>query len=237
MGSPYNDVERFIYETPHHVTITKGYWIGKFELLQEEYQKLMGNNPSYYKGQRFPVEMVNWNDAENFCQKLTERERAAGRLPAGYVFRLPTEAEWEYAARGGNKGHGYKYSGSNNINNVAWYYENSGTSRLDEYSLNLNKLACNKSRAHIVGQKSPNELGIYDMSGNVSEWCLDWYGDFSDESAVDPTGAKSASCRIIRGGNWMGFSKDCRVSNRDWSPPSDGLLSLGFRIVLAPQIQ
>jgi len=237
MGTPINDLDSFSYETPHCVTITKGFWIGKFELLQNEYQKIMGINPSNDKGEQLPVDRVSWTDAVSFCRKLTEQEMKSGRLLSGYVYRLPTEAEWEYAARGGDKSNGYKYSGSNNVDNVAWYYENSGTSRLNESTLNYNKLKSNKSRMHKVGEKYPNELGAYDMSGNLSEWCLDWYGDFSDESVVDPKGPPLAGCRMIRGGGWMGGSRNCRVSNRDWCSPRERLISIGFRVVLAPQIQ
>lgn len=158
MGSNDNNKEKPI----HRVTLSKGYWIGKYEVTQSQYQSIMRTNPSKFRGPNKPVEQVSWNDARWFCRQLTNRERKAGRLTSAYVYRLPTEAEWEFAARGGTKNKGYKYSGSNNIDSVAWYRSNS----------------VNKS--HEVGTKSSNELGIYDMSGNVSEWCLDdWHINYN----------------------------------------------------------
>lgn len=165
---------------------------------------MMGNNPSNNKGNNSPVEKVSWNDVQEFITKLNQK--------TGANFRLPTEAEWEYAARGGNKSRGYKYSGSNNIGDVAWYIDNSG------------------SKTHQVGTKAPNELGIYDMSGNVWEWCQDWYGSYSSGSQTNPTGSSSGSYRVIRGGSWRNNARGCRVSNRDSYTPVNRGSNLGFRL-------
>jgi formylglycine-generating enzyme required for sulfatase activity len=208
-----------INEQPvHRVTIRQGYWIGKYEVTQNEYQFIMTSNPGYFKGMNRPVERVSWNDAVKFCRKLTARERAAGRLSYGYEFRLPTEAEWEFAARGGNKSRGYKYSGSDNVDHVAWYDTNSG------------------GKTHAVGTKSSNELGIFDMSGNVLELCLDdWHPDYE---RAPPDGRRwdsgKGSIRVVRGGSWYYFSKDSRVASRFYF--SHGFTSnyLGFRVVFAP---
>ena len=167
----------------------------------------MGNNPSYFKGDNLPVERVNWDDCQEFISKLNGI--------TGKTFRLPTEAEWEYAARGGNKSRGYQYSGSNNILDVAWFGNNSG------------------SKTHGVGTKQANELGIYDMSGNVWEWCQDWKGAYSSSSQVNPTGANSGSDRVVRGGSWCYVPKFCRSSCRDGSSPNLGCTFFGLRLVLS----
>ena len=224
MGS--NDGE--IDERPvHRVTISRSYWIGEYEVTQSEYLLIMEVNPSYYNNADKPVECVSWNDAKKFCRKLTRRERKAGRLLAGYEYRLPTEAEWEYAARGGSKGHGYKYSGSNDIDSVAWYGVNS-----DKYT-------------HEVGTKLANELGIHDMSGNVWEWCLDRCNksgvveglvtDTYKNGVVDPF--CNVSFRIFRGGGWYRGSDLCWVSKRAGNSPSRKLYYLGFRIVLGQKLK
>ena len=137
----------------------------------------MGSNPSRYTGDdNLPVEQVSWKDVQEFIQKLNAL--------TGKTYRLPTEAEWEYAARGGNQSQGYKYAGSNTVGDVAWHYGNSD------------------HKTHPVGQKQPNELGLYDMSGNVWEWCQDWYGDYSSSAQTNPTGPSSGSYRVLRGGSW-----------------------------------
>ena len=215
MGSDDGDPD----EKPvHAVRISHGFWLGKYEVTQEEYEKLMGKNPSRFKGVRNPVECVSWNDAVAFCKKLTERERAAGRLPAGYVYRLPTEAEWEYAARGGPKSKGCKYSGSDDLDAVGWYDGNSGR------------------KTHPVGQKQPNELGLYDMSGNVWEWCLDWYdsGYYRKSPGTDPVNTAGASSRVSRGGSWYNSAGYCRAAIRDRVRPDSADSLLGFRVCLAP---
>lgn len=195
-------------EKPTHSVTLSDYYIGKFEVTQELWEAVMGSNPSSFKGSKLPVESVSWDDCQSFIRKLNQL--------TGMNFRLPTEAEWEYAARGGNKSRGYKYSGSNNINDVAWYYDNSG------------------SNTHAVGTKSPNELGIYDMSGNVLEWCQDWYErSYSSGSQTNPQGPSSGSGRVGRGGSWGADAQLCRVSSRGSITPDGRINFLGFRLVVS----
>ncbi|WP_308589737.1 SUMF1/EgtB/PvdO family nonheme iron enzyme [uncultured Prevotella sp.] len=208
MGATAEMKDPYIDEKPtHQVTLTNDYYIGKNEVTQALWQAVMGNNPSSFKGDNLPVEKVSWNDCQEFISKLN---RITGK-----TFRLPTEAEWEYAARGGNKSRGYQYSGSNNLSDVAWYYDNSG------------------SKTHSVGTKQANELGIYDMSGNVWEWCQDWKGFYSSFSQVNPTGADSGSGRVYRGGSWSYFARLCRSSCRNSYSPDGRYSSLGLRLVLS----
>jgi eukaryotic-like serine/threonine-protein kinase len=221
-------------ETQHKVTLTKGFWLGKYEVTNGEYQEFLKSSgykgkpdagkdylkhllpaSSMPKGAEFPICWVSWKNAVAFCKWLTDRETAAGRLPDGYAYRLPTEAEWEYAARGGPKSKGFTYSGSNDAGKVAWYDQNSD------------------KKTHVVGQKEPNELGIYDMSGNVWEWCLDWYGDYPVGAATDPTGAEGSN-RVFRGGGWNYFARDCRSADRCRGVPSFSSFYLGFRVALGP---
>ena len=197
----------------HRVTLTKDYYIGKYEVTQALWKAVMGNNPSMFKGDNLPVEQVSWKDCQKFLSKLN---RITGK-----TFRLPTEAEWEYAARGGNKSRGYQYSGSNNLSDVAWYSGNSDSGN-SEYEY----------ETHAVGTKQPNELGIYDMSGNVREWCQDWYGKYNSSSQVNPTGANSGSYRVGRGGSWSCTAGNCRSSYRDDYAPGYGY-NLGLRLVLS----
>lgn len=202
MKDPYDD------EKPtHQVTLTNDYYIGKYEVTQALWKAVMGKNPSKFKGDDLPVEQVSWNDCQNFVSKLN---RITGK-----TFRLPTEAEWEYAARGGKKSRGYQYSGSNNLSDVAWYDGNSG------------------NKTHAVGSKQANELGIYDMSGNVWEWCQDWHGSYSSSSQTNPTGAKSGSYRVIRGEGWFSGARICRSSYRDGGLPYASSRDLGLRLVLS----
>ena len=202
MGNPYS------WEKPvHQVTLTKDYYMGKYEVTQALWQVVMGSTPSYFKGDKLPVENVSWDDCQKFISKLNGL--------TGKKFRLPTEAEWEYAARGGKKSRGYQYSGSSNIFDVAWYDGNSG------------------SKTHPVGTKQANELGIYDMSGNVWEWCQDWYDSYVSSSQTNPTGVVSGSRRVFRGGSWRSGARYCRSSCRINFTPDDRDRSLGFRLVLS----
>ena len=193
-------------EQPVHRVTLSSYRIGKYEVTQELWEAVMGSNPSHFKGARHPVEMVSWDDCQRFINKLNEL--------TGQNFRLPTEAEWEFAARDGNSSRGYKYSGSNNVDNVAWYSGNSGYT------------------THNVGTKSPNELGVYDMSGNVCEWCSDWYGEYSSASQTNPKGPGSGSNRVDRGGSWSNIARNSRVSIRYYSTPDNRYANLGFRLCL-----
>ena len=194
-------------EYPVHSVTLSDYYIGQTEVTQELWEAVMGSNPSYFEGDnQYPVENVSWNDCQEFIEKLN-------RL-TGKNFRLPTEAEWEYAARGGNKSKGYKYSGSNDADAVAWYYDNSG------------------SKTHPVATKQSNELGLYDMSGNVWEWCQDWYGKYSSHSQSNPKGANTGSIRVLRGGSWFFKARSVRVSNRIINTPDYRNTNDGLRLVL-----
>lgn len=192
------------------VTHSRGFWLGKTEVTQAQWQAVMGGNPSGFKGDDLPVENVSYEDALAFCRKLTERERAAGRLPDGYVYTLPTEAQWEYACRAGTTGN---YAGE--LDAMAWYGENSS------------------GRTHPVGRKQANAWGLYDMHGNVWEWCLDRRGPYTISSATDPQGADAGSFRVNRGGGWSSIADHCRSANRDWDSPGLGDPVLGFRLALS----
>ena len=194
-------------EEPVHQVTLSSYYIGQTEVTQALWKAVMGKNPSWYKGDDKPVENVSWDDCQKFFKKLNKL--------TGKRFRLPTEAEWEYACRGGKKSRGYKYSGSNTIGDVAWYKDNSS------------------SETHPVGTKSPNELGIYDMSGNVLEWCQDWYGSYSSAAQTNPTGASSGSGRVFRGGRWSGNAGHCRSSNRSSIAPDYRNDFHGLRLALS----
>ena len=200
-NSEYNE------KPTHQVTLTKDYYIGKYEVSQALWKAVMGKNPSYFKGDNLPVEEVSWDDCQEFISKLN---RITDKK-----FRLPTEAEWEYAARGGKRSRGYQYSGSSNLSNVAWCRDNSG------------------SKTHAVGTKQGNELGIYDMSGNVFEWCQDWFSSYSSSSQVNPTGANSGSYRVSRGGCWFNTAGDCRSSFRGNCASDYRCDLLGLRLVLS----
>ncbi len=195
-------------EKPTHSVTLDDYYIGKFEVTQDLWTAVMGKNPSNKKGDNLPVENVSWNDAQDFIRQLNQM--------TGEHFSLPTEAQWEYAARGGSKSKGYKFSGGNILSNVAWYADNSG------------------STPHQVGTKDPNELGLYDMSGNVWEWCYDLYGNYSSESQNNPTGPTSGSVRVLRGGSWSYFAGLARVSYRLYGQPGSRFSGRGFRLVLVP---
>ena len=199
------DSDASINAKPVHRVSLSSYSIGKYEVTQDLWEAVMGSNPSRFKGPRRPVEQVSWNDCQDFIRKLNDL--------TGASFRLPTEAEWEFAARGGNSSRGYKYSGSDGLDDVAWYGDIS-----------------EKSKTHIVGTKSPNELGLYDMSGNVYEWCNDWYGSYSSSSQTDPKGSSSGSRRVSRGGSWLGVAWYCRVSARKSCAPDFRIDYYGLRL-------
>jgi len=227
----------YVPALPVHTVYLDDFEISKYQVTQALYQSVMGYNPSHFKGSRLPVESVTWYDAVEFCNKLSEREghqpvySISGRTPAegypitsaavtwdrynnNYGYRLPTEAEWEYAAKGGNTASGnYTYSGSDDINSVAWYYGNSG------------------GAAHDVGTKAPNGLGLYDMSGNVWEWCWDWYGNYMNNEPPNPTGASSGTVRVARGGSWRDTAENAGTAFRSFDKPSHRYSDLGFRIV------
>ena len=226
MGSPISEPERDDDEVQHQVTISRDFWLGKYEVTQAQWKAVMGNNPSHFKkffkrGDNNPVEQVRWEDAKNFCDKLNSDSSIS--RPSGYRFDLPTEAQWEFACRGGNQNRNYLYSGSNTPGNVAWY-----------------ELGYDIGKTNPVGQKSPNELGFHDMSGNVSEWCRDWYGDYPSNSVTDPHGTPSGSRHVFRGGSFGYIASCCRAADRfTFSPeywgPSPRDSTLGFRLALVPE--
>ncbi len=200
-------------ETPHEVTLTKPFKMGVHEVTQDQYEQVMGVNPSEWKGADNPVDTVSWEDAVEFCRRLSElpAEKAAGN-----VYRLPTEAEWEYACRAGTT---TKYSfgdDESNLGDYAWYGDNSD------------------ANTHPVGGKKPNAWGLYDMHGNVWEWCQDWYGDYPSGSVTDPSGATSGSYRVFRGGGWSSTAEICRSANRGGGYPSFRVSCFGFRVCLSP---
>ena len=208
MSAP--DGENYSNEKPHTATLTRDFYIGKTEVTQAQWKAVMGNNPSYFKGDNQPVEQMTWNVAMEFCEKLN----AMGKAPRGWKFTLPTETQWEYAARGGKKSRGYKYAGSNDVGEVAWYGGN---------------------KPHPVGMKKENELGLYDMSGNVWEWCLDDYQ--KDNSMAKPEfdrgNDRGGSLRVHRGGSWGDGARYCRSAFRNFVVPSlrDGHLGLRLALV------
>jgi formylglycine-generating enzyme required for sulfatase activity len=194
MGSPIGEEDREDNEVEHQVTV-KSFYISKYEVTQKEYQEIMGTNPSYYKGNNLPVENVSWHDAIEYCNKRSIKEGLKPAYSGGgdnvkcdwnaNGYRLPTEAEWEFAAKGGTKEYlTVAYSGSNSADAVGWYRKNSG------------------KKIHAVGQKQANSLGLYDMSGNVWEWCWDWYGEYQRGAQTDPRGPVSGTNRVLRGGVW-----------------------------------
>jgi len=197
-------------ETPHEVTLTKPFKMGVHEVTQAQYEQVMGVNPSEYKGANNPVEMVSWEDAVEFCRRLSElpAEKAAGN-----VYRLPTEAEWEYACRAGTTTKFSFGDDESDFGEYGWYRENSGRT------------------THPVGSKLPNAWGLYDMHGNVWEWCQDWYGDYPSGSVTDPSGATSSSGRVNRGGGWFNTADNCRSADRYRNSPSYRNYNLGFRVV------
>jgi len=198
---------------PTQVRLTRGFWLGRTEVTQAQYTAVMETNPSTFKqvGPDAPVERVSWIDAMKFCETLTQRERTAGRLPDGFEFTLPTEAQWEYACRAGTTA---EYAGDPEA--MAWYDGNSGGS------------------THPVATKKPNAWGLYDMSGNVLEWCYDWYGDYSGGSVVDPTGPRHGHYRMARGGSWRAEMHVGRSPARAGGSAGRLDYTMGFRVALVP---
>jgi len=215
MGSPASEVDRWPSEIQHQVTITKGFWMSDHEVTQSEYKSIIGQNPSYFSfglpsDQDRPVETVNWSEAVKYCTELTDRERALGKITDQQVYRLPTEAEWEYAARAGTTGPRY-----GDLDPIAWYSGNSG------------------DKTHSVRQKIPNNSGLYDMLGNVSEWCSDWYLDYSKDSLIDPTGPTDGTGKTFRGGQSNYGDMYCRAAARSQMRPGSAANFIGFRPVLS----
>ena len=202
--TPEQEGDCYFQEEPAHPATLSDFYIGKYEVTQAQWQTIMGSNPSHFQGDNLPVENVSWDDAQEFIKKLN--------AATGKPYRLPTKAEWEYAARGGGQNRGYKYSGSNDVGEVAWYEGNS------------------ESRTHPVGTKKANELGIHDMSGNVWEWTSDLYGEHNGDPQADPESQDEGSFRIIRGGGWGSYARGVRVSNHYNNGSGNRYNILGFRL-------
>lgn len=214
-GTPEQEDPQDDERPMHRVTLTKDYYLGETEVTQELWLAVTGSEPGSYwtdkygRGANYPAYCVTWDQVQSFLENLNEK--------TGLTFRIPTEAEWEFAARGGNKSQNYQYSGSNTLDDVAWYCDNSG------------------EKTHPVKTKQPNELGLYDMSGNVHEWCSDWYGSYESSPATDPTGPEKGSKHVCRGGNWNFDAKSSRVAARLYYMPSYWNYFLGFRIALSSE--
>jgi formylglycine-generating enzyme required for sulfatase activity len=211
MGSPAAEARRFPNEGPQtKVTLTKDFFLGATLVTQAQWASLMGTSPSHFKGDTLPVETISWDEARAFCQKLTDREKAAGRLPEGHAFMLPTEAQWEYACRAGTT-----VGDPGDMHVAAWFQENSADT------------------THPVGTKPANEWGLFDMHGNVWEWCADWFKAYPGGAVTDPTGPASGAFRVIRGGSWDYDASCCRYAFRRNSFPDVRDVDIGFRVALS----
>lgn len=213
MGSPVGESERRVNESQHEVKISKSYFLGVYEVTQRDYELVMGKSPSYFKGAKNPVENVSWIDAVSFCKKLSEipEEKSAGR-----VYRLPTEAEWEYACRATST---TSYSFGDTADDLglhAWF-----------------RLIA-EGKTHPVGKRMANGWGLYDMHGNVWEWCQDRYADYPIEESNDPQGAVEGTYRVFRGGSWANVARHCRSADRSWDDPTERGKDGGFRVALSP---
>jgi formylglycine-generating enzyme required for sulfatase activity len=207
MGDEFGD--GFKDESPVHDVFLSNYYIGKYEVIQKEWLQIDNDNPSSTEGNQLPVERVSWNDVNNFIEKLNSQDTK-------YHYRLPTEAEWEKAAKGGNHGLKTRYAGADDLFEVGFVRENSPIT------------------SSPVGMLTPNELGIYDMSGNVGEWCSDWYSNeyYAQGPTENPQGPENGDSKIIRGGSWYGTDDEARVNNRDYEPIEFSTDIIGFRLVL-----
>jgi formylglycine-generating enzyme required for sulfatase activity len=220
MGSPNSEQDRSDGELQHRVRMTKPFYLGVYEVTQWEYERVMGASPSHFKesGNSAPVEMVSWDEAQEFCRKLSA---LPAEQAAGWVYRLPTEAEWEYACRAGSTSRFCFGDSDDGLDAYAWFGNNSD------------------SKTHPVGLKKPNAWGLYDMHGNVWEWCADWYdsGYYVASPSSDPQGPSSGSDRVSRGGGWLYRPGDCRSSYRDGFSPGIRSFDLGFRVARSPSGQ
>jgi formylglycine-generating enzyme required for sulfatase activity len=220
MGSPTNELARYADEGPQTtVALTRGFWMGRFLVTQKEYTQLMGTNPSWFHGSLdLPVDTITWEEASAYCAKLTAVDLAAGKIPPSYAYRLPTEAEWEYAARAGTS---RRYSFGDDltetaINEYAWFVANSG------------------GTTHVSGERKPNQWGLFDMYGNVWQWCSDQYGAYPGGFVVDPKGTTTSDHHVFRGGSWVRVAADCRAARRNQREPNTTNHDQGFRLVLSP---
>ena len=234
MGSPKMEVDRDDNEDQVEVTLTQGFWLGKYEVTQAEYEKVMGKNPSWFSAtgsgksevadqdtSRFPVEHVSWLEAEDYLKKLTEQERAAGRLPTGWEFRLPTEAQWVYACRAGTT--------------TATAFGDSLSSKQANFDGNYPYNGAEEGpvlkRTCEVGSYPANAWGLHDLHGNVWEWCQDWYAD-NLPGGTDPPATQAASYRVNRGGSWSSYGGYCRSAYRNYYAPGYRFLHIGFRVAI-----
>lgn len=206
MGANAGDTNASDNENPAHQVTVGAFAMGQTEVTQALWQAVMGTNPSHFVDANKPVEKVSWDDCQEFIAKLNEM--------TGKNFRLPTEAEWEFAARGGNKSNNYLYAGSNDIAQVAWYDDNSG------------------DISQIVATKAANELGLFDMTGNVWEWCSDWFGDYSADAQTNPAGPATGEEKVLRGGSWCSSAKKCRNSKRFGAAPDFADDDMGLRLAM-----
>ncbi|WP_349247218.1 formylglycine-generating enzyme family protein [Anaerobaca lacustris] len=205
MGSPSTEPGRYRGEGPQHcVTLTKGFYLGVYEITQSQWRAVMGDNPSHFQGDDLPVENVSWEDAVAFCRKLSEQE--------GVEYRLPTEAEWEYACRAGSSTRYHSGDSDSDLGDYAWYHANSNR------------------RTQPVGRKKPNAWGLHDMHGNVWEWCQDRYVAYPRHSVTDPLGVASGADRAFRGGSWQSIARDCRSACRLWITLGYRDNAMGFRL-------
>ena len=219
LGSPTNEVDRDPDEGPQMaVTISQGVWMSKYLVTQTNFATVITNWPNYLGDSNNPVTAVTWSDATNYCAKLTQLDRAAGRIPSNWAYRLPTEAEWEYACRAGTATR-FSYGddpGYTNLAQYAWYHDNGGY------------------QTHPAGQKLPNPWGLYDMAGNVWEWCQDWYSAYPGGSVTDPQGPATGTRHVLRGGGYYSYGHYCRSAFRNFPDPLTWTFAFGFRVVLAP---
>jgi len=211
MGSPEGEEGRLDNERQHRVTLTKGFWLAKTECMQGQWESVMGNNPSHFKGENLPVDSVSWNDVQGWLVKMNERHP----LPEGWEWDLPTEAQWEYACRAGTTG---AYGGTGILREMGWYHSHGG------------------GETHPVGGKAANAWGLHDMHGNVWEWCRDWYGEYPTGAVTDPNGPESGTVRVCRGGSWASLAQSCRSANRRVGASDFRNYSFGFRPALVPSI-
>jgi formylglycine-generating enzyme required for sulfatase activity len=238
MGSPSDEPGRYDNETQHQVTLTKGYYLQTTEVTQGQWKAVMGNNPSYFSncGDDCPVENVSWDDAQDFIQKLNQN--------TSDTYRLPTEAEWEYAARAGSTTALYNgpieilgYRNAPALDPIAWYGGNSCVSYSGSYDCSdwsQTQYNCSRCGTHPVAQKQANAWGLYDMSGNLWEWCNDWYGSYPTNSVTDPGGASSGSSRVLRGGSWDSYARGCRSAKRSYTSPGYRYSGIGLRLSRTP---